>query len=395
MLNEKNIVLGVTGCIAAYKACEIVSRLKKAGANVDVIMTAHATEFVQPLTFETLSGNRVVCDMFDRNFKYDVGHVSLAQKADLFLIAPATANVIAKVAHGIADDMLTTTFLACKSKKLICPAMNTAMLDAEVTESNIAALKARGVCFMETGCGLLACGDTGRGRLQEPEIIVAEVEKLLCGKRDLEGKRVLITAGATEEPVDGVRFLTNRSSGKTGVALAVAAAERGAEVTLCAGRISVPVPSCVKETVRAYTTADMYEVVLARSKDADIIIMSAAPADYRPREVFSGKLKAEKLTLELVKNPDIAAAVGAAKKPGQRLVIFAAETSDTEVNAAKKLMKKNADMVVANDVTAKGAGFDVDTNIASLLFKNGTVIRLDLMQKSALAHVILDKAVDL
>jgi phosphopantothenoylcysteine decarboxylase/phosphopantothenate--cysteine ligase len=248
---------------------------------------------------------------------------------------------------------------------------------------------------LESGCGELACGDVGRGRLPEPSEIADEVVRLLTLKRDLSGKRVLITAGATEEPVDGVRFLTNRSSGKMGSALAAAAIERGAEVAFCAGRMTVEPPPGLKNIVRAYTTADLYDAVLPLSKEADLIIMAAAPADYRPREVYSGKLKAENTIIEFVKNPDIAAAVGAAKKPFQRLIIFSAETGNTEANAAEKLKKKNADMAVANDVTADGAGFDADTNIISILYKDGSSESFGLMKKTELAHIILDKAVKL
>lgn len=389
MLRGKNIVVGVTGCIAAYKTCDIVSRLKKLGANVDVIMTAHATEFVQPLSFETLSGRRVISDMFSRDFEWEVEHVSLAKKADLFLVAPATANSVAKFANGIADDMLSTTWLACKAHKVVCPAMNTNMLEDEQTQKNISLLASRGVHVVESISGRLACGDTGRGKMAEPADIVAEVEKILTPKPDFCGKTVLVTAGATAEPIDAVRFVTNRSSGKMGVALACAAADRGADVIFVGGKMSVALPTCTKENLSVSTTQEMRDAVVSRLPEADVIIMAAAPADYRVDEVSSQKIKSADLTLHFVKNPDIAAEVGKCK--GDKiLVIFCAETENLLENARKKLASKNADMVVANDVTKKGAGFDVDTNIVSIA-TNDSVESFDILSKSDLAHVILDK----
>ena len=389
MLYGKNVVLGVSGGIAAYKSCELVSRLKKLGANVDVIMTANAEEFVRPLTFETLSDNKVVRGTFDEREEHDVAHVSLAKKADVFVVAPATANVIAKFAGGIADDMLSTTWLACKAPKIVAPAMNTAMYDDPATQANLAVLKERGVHIAEPSVGRLACGDVGRGKMAEPSAVAELIVELLCPVRDLEGKTVLVTAGATEEYIDGVRVITNHSSGKMGCALAEAAAERGAKVILVHGKMSVPLPSGIAKDVRVVSTEEMLDAVLAETPAADIIVMAAAPADYKLKKPFENKVKSATLTLDLVKNPDIAAAVGKIKGD-RKLVIFSAETEELVANAKKKLASKNADIAVANDVTQKGAGFYVDTNIASLVGKNGDVKECGLMTKRELADVIID-----
>lgn len=388
MLYGKNAVLGVTGCIAAYKACDLVSRLVKLGMGVDVIMTKSAAEFVGPLSFETLSGRRTVVDMFDRNFVYEAEHVSLAKKADVFIVAPATANSIAKFAHGIADDMLSTTFLASKAPKVVCPAMNTGMLDNENTVENIEKLISRGVHIIEPGCGRLACGDIGRGRMAEPADIAAFIEKLLMPDNDFAGKTVLVTAGPTEEPIDGVRYLTNRSSGKMGVAIAEAAAERGAKVIFVHGKLSVSVPKSAAASIAVSTTAEMKEAVLANVAEADCIIMAAAPADYRSESFSKAKLKDEKITLSFLKNDDIAKAVGKIKGD-RKLVIFSAETENLRDNAVKKMISKNADMVVANDVTKEGAGFNLDTNIASLISRDRNE-DLPIMKKTELADIILD-----
>ena len=389
MLYGKHVVLGVSGGIAAYKSCELVSRLKKLGADVHVIMTRNAEEFVAPLSFETLSDNKVVRGMFEEREEHDVRHVALAKLADVFVVAPATANVIAKFARGIADDMLSTTWLASDAPKLVAPAMNTAMYDDEATQDNIALLKERGVMFVEPGVGRLACGDTGRGKMAEPADIAERIREILRPVRDFEGKRVLVTSGATEEYIDGVRVITNHSSGKMGCALAEAAAERGAEVVLVHGRMSVPVPEGVAKAVRVHTTLEMMDAVLAETEAADVIVMAAAPADYRPKETFTSKLKSETLTMEFVKNPDIAKAVGE-KKGGRKLVVFSAETDGLIANAKKKVASKNADLAVANDVTKEGAGFYCDTNIASLVGRNGEVRECGLMTKRELADVILD-----
>lgn len=391
MLKGKTVVLGVAGGIAAYKSCEVASRLKKLGANVIVLMTKHATEFVTPLTFETLTGNRAIYDMFDRNFVFSTEHVSVAKAADVFVIAPATANVIAKLAGGIADDMLTTTALATKAPMVICPAMNTAMLENAETESNLRHLEEKGFHLLYGEAGRLACGDVGKGRMAEPEVISDYVENLLQPTRDYKGKKVLVTVGGTQEPIDEVRCITNRSSGKMGMAIARAAAERGAEVVVVKGNVTVPVPDCVSEIVEVITTDDMYQAVKAKVSECDVFVMAAAPADYKMSEKISGKLKADEITLRLVKNPDIAKMVGEAKTAVQKLVVFSAETENLIQNATEKLKKKHADLVVANDVTAKGAGFGTDTNVVSIISADGKRFDSEIMEKSKIADIILDK----
>ena len=393
MLSGKNIVLGVTGGIACYKACDIVSRLVKLGACVDVIMTKNATEFVSPKTFESLSHRQVVVDTFQKIEKFEIEHISLAQKADLFLIAPATYNIIGKIANGIADDMLTTTIAAAKRAiKVICPAMNTNMYTNEICISNLKKLKELGFVQVQPISGRLACGDKGVGKLQEPDVIVKKVCELLCGKQDLAGKKVLITCGGTEEAIDAVRVITNHSSGKMGIAICKECKKRGAQVTLVAGKVSVKIPELDKVVVVS-TTMQMYDAVLDNSKVADYVIMAAAPSDYRPKQVASNKIKSENLVLELVKNPDIAAAVGK-NKMDTKLVIFSAETENLIENAKGKLAKKNADMVVANDVTKEGAGFNVDSNIVTIITKN-SVKDFDKMSKDDVAKIIVDNMLDL
>ncbi|MBE5733069.1 MAG: bifunctional phosphopantothenoylcysteine decarboxylase/phosphopantothenate--cysteine ligase CoaBC [Clostridiales bacterium] len=386
-LKGKNVVIGVTGGIAVYKMCEVVSSLRKRGADVFVVMTKNATEFVSPLTFETLSNNRVVTDMFDRDREWEVEHISLAKKADIFVVAPATANFVGKFASGIADDFLTTTVMATKAPILLAPAMNTGMMTSPAYEKNESELKARGVNFIYGDSGFLACGDTGKGRLADPKSIVEAIEEILFPVRDLEGKTVMVTAGATREPVDPVRFITNRSSGKMGIAIANSALKRGANVLLIKGFTTVN-PDEGVEVINVETTAQMYDAVMNNLDKADIIIKSAAPADYRVKTADQ-KIKSETLTLEFIKNPDIAQAVGKVKG-NKKLVVFSAETENLFENATKKLIKKNADMVVANDVTKQGAGFDVDTNIASFITKDG-VDELPIMTKTELADKILDK----
>lgn len=393
MLSGKNIVLGVTGGIACYKACDIVSRLVKLGACVDVIMTKNATEFVSPKTFESLSHRQVVVDMFQKIEKFEIEHISLAQKADLFLIAPATYNVIGKIANGIADDMLTTTIAAAKRAiKVVCPAMNTNMYTNEVCINNLKKLDELGFVQVQPISGRLACGDVGVGKMQEPEDIVKKVCELLCGKQDLAGKKVLITCGGTEEAIDAVRVITNHSSGKMGIALCKECKKRGAQVTLVAGKVSVKIPELDK-VVGVSTTMQMYDAVLDNAQVADYVIMAAAPSDYRPKQAASNKIKSENLVLELVKNPDIAAAVGKNKKD-TKLVIFSAETENLIENAKGKLAKKNADMVVANDVTKEGAGFNVDSNIVTIITKN-SVKDFDKMSKDDVAKIIVDNMLDL
>jgi len=395
-LNGKTVVLGVTGGIAAYKSCEIVSRLRKAGVKVHVIMTKNACEFVTPLTFETLSNHPCVTDTFARPERWEVEHVALAKAADLFVIAPATANIMAKMAHGIADDMLSTTVLATRAPVLIAPAMNTGMWENPATQENLQVLKARGVHFIGPEGGFLACGDSGAGRMSEPADIVEEIGRLLSQKQDMAGLRVLVTAGPTREALDPVRFVTNRSSGRMGYALAENAQKRGAQVTLVSGPVSIAAPAGVK-VVPVQSTEDLYNAMMELSPLQDIIVQSAAPADYKAETVANQKMKKqgdEKLVLTLVPTQDVAKAVGENKKAGQTLIGFAAETENLHENAEKKLSRKNLDMIVANDVTRPGAGFDVDTNIASILTEDG-VEELPLMKKTELAQVIFDRAMKL
>lgn len=391
MLSNFNVLLGVSGGIACYKSCDIVSRLKKLGAGVDVIMTSHATEFVSPLSFETLSARRVVVDMFDTDRHWEVEHISLAKKADICVVAPATANVIAKLADGIADDMLTTTCLALKCPIVIAPAMNTNMYDSPTVRDNLKKLRRRGVIIVDPVEGRLACGDSGKGKMAEPADIVNEVIYRLLPKRDYEGKKVLVTAGATRENIDGVRFITNRSSGKMGIEIAKEVVKRGGEVVLVKGLVQVEVPKYITNVISVESTAQMYDAVMANYSDCDMIIKAAAPSDYRPAAEIRQKLKGDEITLHLVKNPDIAKAVGQVKEH-RKLIIFSAETQNLFTYAKDKLADKNADMVVANDVTEKGAGFDVDTNVVTLIKRNGMRKCYPVLSKSKVAGIILDEA---
>ena len=395
-LQGKEIVIGITGGIAAYKSAEIVSRLRRLGANVHVIMTRNATEFITPLTFQTLSANQVVTDTFQAPEYWQVEHVALAKLADLFLVAPATANILAKMACGIADDMLSTTLLATKASIFAAPAMNTGMWTAEATQQNVAILKARGVHMIGPDSGRLACGDDGAGRMSEPADIVKEIVLFFDKAEDMKGMKVLVTAGATRERLDPVRFMTNDSSGKMGIAIAEAALRRGAEVTLVHGAVTKAIPGGIR-TVPVESTQDLYDAMIREAPEQDVVIQAAAPADYRFRDRQNSKMKktAEKeITLVLTENPDVAAAVGERKKPGQTLVGFAAETDDLEANAEKKLKKKHLDLIVANDVTKAGAGFNTETNIATLIWENGREEQ-PLQQKSELAEKILDKVMEL
>ena len=393
MLDGKCVVLGVTGGIAAYKACEIVSRLKKLHADVRVVLTEHACRFVQPLTFETLSGNQVAVSAFEHSF--EIEHISLAKAADILLIAPATANIIGKMAHGIADDLLSTTAMAVTCPTLIAPAMNCAMYKSAALQENLDTLRSRGVLTVGPESGHLACGDDDIGRMSEPEAIVSRVCEILRARDDLSGKHVLVTAGPTREMVDPVRFLSNRSSGKMGYAIAEAAARRGARVTLVSGPVSLEKPKGV-ETVSILSTLDLYKEVTGRAPSADVVIQAAAPADFRPLEMAQHKIKktGEGMTLQLAPNPDIAAQLGRDKHEGQVLVAFAAETDDLIANARKKLDKKNADMVVANDVTQPGAGFAGDTNRVTLVTRMDARA-LPLMSKHDVADAILDRVLEL
>jgi len=395
-LTGREIVLGVTGGIAAYKSAEIVSRLRKLGANVHVIMTKNATQFITPLTMETMSNNPVVVDTFDRPATWEVEHIALAKRAEVFVIAPATANIMAKMACGIADDMLSTTVLATKAPVLLAPAMNVGMWTAQVTQENAATLKKRGVQFVGPDAGFQACGDIGSGRMSEPVDIVEAICAILNPKLDMEGLRVMVTAGGTRERLDPVRYLGNDSSGKMGFAIAAAAKARGAEVTLVCGHTTAQQPEGIP-AVRVESTCNLYDAVTSRAPEMDVIIQAAAPADYRFANPSNQKMKKEAgkpLIFELVENPDIAAAVGAAKKPGQTLVGFAAETENLLDNARRKLDKKNLDMIVANDVSKPGAGFNVDTNIATLITRDG-LTDCPLQSKAELAETILDKVMEL
>ncbi len=392
-LEGKCVVLGVTGGIAAYKACELTSRLRKAGAEVFVIMTKNACQFVAPLTFETLSNHPVTTDTFARPETWEVEHIALAKRADVFVIAPATANILAKMACGIADDMLSTTVLATKAPILAAPAMNTGMWENVATRQNAETLKARGVHFVGPEGGFLACGDTGAGRMSEPGDIFAAIEKILCPRRDLEHVRVLVTAGPTREKLDPVRYITNRSSGKMGYAIAEAARDRGARVTLISGPVNLPKPQGI-DCVKVNSTQDLYNEMMARCQEHDLVIQAAAPADFTPEKVSEQKIKKQgdgKLTLILTQTPDIAKAVGKKKRPGQVLVGFAAETENVTENAESKLANKNLDMIAANDVTAAGAGFDVDTNVVTFITKEKTET-LPCMPKRQVADELLDRA---
>lgn len=390
---KKTVLLGVTGCIAAYKSCEIVSSLYKLGYDVKVIMTQNATEFVSPLTFETLSRNKVSVSTFEKNREFDVEHISYAKLADVFVVVPATANVIAKIAEGIADDMLSTTIMATKSPKIICPAMNTAMYENPIFQQNLHKLKDLGYIIVEPDTGLLACGDVGKGKLANPKEIVSVVDRILTPNPDYRGKTLIVTAGATEEPIDSVRFISNHSSGKMGIAIANAALDRGAKVILIHGRVSEKLPSS-STNIYAKTTEDMYNKVIEFLPAADIIVKAAAPSDYKVKNYSKEKIKTESLSLELEKNVDIASEVGKIKGD-KKLIIFAAETSDLLKYANLKLKEKNANLVVANDVLKSGAGFNVDTNIVTLIKPSGEIIPLQKMLKSELADVLLDNILSL
>ena len=394
MLSGKCVVVGVTGGIAAYKTCEVVSRLKKLHADVRVIMTKNATEFVSPLTFQSLSHNPVSVDTFANIQTWEIEHIALAQRADVFVIAPATANIIGKLACGIADDMLSTTVMATHAPVLIAPAMNTAMLENAATQQNMRTLSERGMRFIAPGTGMLACGTSGAGRMSEPSQIVDEIVRTLRPREDFAGLSVVVTAGPTAEPLDPVRYITNRSSGKMGYAIAEAAHARGAHVTLISGPTAIQPPKGV-EFVRIGTTQELYDAVLGHA-DADVVIQAAAPADYRAREISPTKIKrtGDSLMIELVPNPDIAAALGARKHPGQTLVGFAAETNNVIENAQGKLKRKSLDLIVANDVTRAGAGFDVDTNIVTLIDSEG-MKELPMMTKREVADGILDRVAEL
>lgn len=397
MLKGKKIVLGVTGGIAVYKAVDLVSRLRKQGAEVRVVMTEHAQKFVTPLTFKEISGNKVATSMWESNQEFNVEHIALANWADVFLVAPATANILAKMACGIADDLLSTTLLAAQAPIIVCPAMNTGMYENPITQDNIKKLADFGVTVMPPAVGVLACGTSGAGRFPEPQQIVEFVSAFFAKREgDLRGLKVLVTAAGTREPIDPVRFVGNRSSGKMGYAVAQMAAERGAEVLLISGPSALSIPANVK-AVKVETTNEMLEACLKAYDEVDIVIKAAAVADYRPRDVADQKIKKktdDALTVVMDKNPDILKTLGS-KKTHQVLIGFAAETQNLLANASEKIIKKNLDMIVANDVTAAGAGFNTDTNIVKLLYPSGEVLALEQMPKVAVANVILDQALKL
>ena len=395
MLAGKTVILGVTGSIAAYKAADLASRLVKQHAQVHVIMTRNAAEFITPVTFETLTGNKCLTDTFDRNFSFEVEHISLAKKADIALVAPATANVIAKMAHGLADDMLTTTLLACTCPVLIAPAMNTRMYENPITQDNLAFLEGYGFGIIEPETGHLACGDTGKGKFPDTDVILEYVLSKIAFEKDLEGKKILITAGPTMEAIDPVRYITNHSSGKMGYAIARMAMLRGAEVTLVSGKTSLA-PPLFTEFVQVTDAAEMFDEVTMRAAGQDIIIKAAAVADYRPAYRADEKIKKSdrEMFIELERTDDILQYLGDHKGRGQILCGFAMETSDLEDKARAKLERKNLDLIAGNNVKVAGAGFGTDTNVVTLITRDGT-LQLPLMSKEEVAMKLLDTLLDL
>ena len=391
MLEGKTVLLGVTGSIAAYKIASLASALKKRHADVHVLMTENATNFINPITFETLTGNKCLVDTFDRNFQFQVEHVSIAKKADVVMIAPASANVIGKLAHGIADDMLTTTIMACKCKKFISPAMNTNMFKNPVVQDNLKILEHYGYEVIAPANGYLACGDTGAGKMPEPETLLAYIEREIACEKDLKGKKILVTAGPTQEAIDPVRYITNHSSGKMGYAIAKTAMLRGADVTLVSGRTAIEPPMFVN-LVPVVTAKDMYEAVTSISNEQDIIIKAAAVADYRPAKVSDEKVKKREgqMSIELERTDDILKYLGEHKPTGQFLCGFSMETQNVIENSRAKLVKKNLDMVAANNVKVEGAGFQGDTNVLTLITREEE-ISLPLMTKEGAAGRLLDK----
>ena len=395
MLKGKTVLLGVTGSIAAYKIASLASALKKLHADVHVLMTQNATNFINPITFESLTGNKCLVDTFDRNFQFQVEHVSIAKKADVVMIAPASANVIGKLAHGIADDMLTTTVMACKCKKYISPAMNTNMFENPIVQDNLKTLEHYGYEVIQPASGYLACGDTGAGKMPEPETLLAYIEKEIAREKDLQGKKILVTAGPTQEAIDPVRYITNHSSGKMGYAIAKAAMLRGAEVTLVSGRTAIEAPFFVN-VVPIVTAKDMFEAVTGISNEQDIIIKAAAVADYRPAVVSSEKVKKKEgqMSIELERTDDILKYLGENKREGQFLCGFSMETQNMISNSRAKLEKKNLDMVAANNVKEAGAGFQGDTNVLTLITQKEET-SLPLMSKEDAANKLLDKILEL
>ena len=395
ILKNKTVLLGVTGGIAAYKSASLASLLVKAGADVHVIMTEHATNFINPITFETLTNHKCVTDTFDRNFEFHVEHVALAQKADVIMVAPATANVIAKLAHGLADDMLTTTILASKAPKIIAPAMNTGMYENPVTQDNLETLRKYGMEVITPASGRLACGDTGAGKMPEPENLFEHIVRACAFEKDMKGLKVLVTAGPTQEAIDPVRYITNHSSGKMGYSIAKACMLRGADVTLVTGKTSIK-PPMFTNVVPVVSAKDMYEAVTSRRDEMDIIIKSAAVADYRPMNVATEKVKKKDgdMAIPLERTDDILKHLGENKKDGQFLCGFSMETENMLENSQNKLVKKNLDMIVANNLKVEGAGFQGDTNIVTLITAD-SVKELPLMNKEEVAFKLLDEILKL
>ena len=395
MLKGKTVLLGITGSIAAYKIAYLASALHKLHADVHVLMTENATNFINPITFETLTGNKCLVDTFDRNFQFQVEHVSIAKKADVVMIAPASANVIGKIANGLADDMLTTTVMACRCQKIFAPAMNTAMYENPIVQDNIAKLRHYGYEVITPASGYLACGDTGAGKMPEPETLLEYILREAAFDKDLSGKKILVTAGPTQEAIDPVRCLTNHSSGKMGYAIAKMAMLRGAEVTLVSGPTAIEPPLFVK-VVPVTTARDMFEAVTAVSDRQDIIIKAAAVADYRPKQVSEDKVKKkdDQVSIELERTDDILKYLGQHKRDGQFLCGFSMETKDMIGNSRAKLEKKNLDMVAANNLKVEGAGFQGDTNVLTLITQDEEV-SLPLMSKEDAALNILDKIISL
>ena len=391
MLKGKMVILGVTGSIAAYKMANVASMLKKLHCDVQVIMTRNATNFITPVTFETLTGNKCLIDTFDRNFQYNVEHVALAKRADLLMIAPASANVIGKLAHGIADDMLTTTALACRCPKIVAPAMNTSMYENPIVQDNRKTLQRYGFEIVEAENGHLACGDSGAGKLPEEKLLVAHILRVIARDKDLAGRKVLITAGATMEPIDPVRYITNHSTGKMGFALARACMLRGADVTVVKGHTEAEVPDFV-EILPVGSAAEMFEAVKSRFAESDIVIMAAAVADYRPSQFSEEKVKKseEAMAIPLSRTQDILQYLGEHKREDQFLCGFYMETQHMLENSRKKMVKKNLDMIVANNLKTKGAGFGTDTNVITILTKEKEQA-FDIMSKDAAADCILDE----
>lgn len=395
MLKGKTVLLGVTGSIAAYKIANLASMLVKLHCNVHVIMTQNATNFIHPITFETLTNNRCIVDTFDRNFQYNVEHVALAKQADVVMIAPASANVIAKLAHGLADDMLTTTVLACTCKKIVSPAMNTQMYNNQITQDNIQKLRDYDFEVIDPACGFLACRDTGAGKMPEPEVLLDYILKEIAFEKDMAGLNVLVTAGPTQESIDPVRYITNHSTGKMGYAIANCAMLRGANVTLVTGPTNIKKPPFVN-VVEIKSAQDMFDAVTSRANEQDIIIKAAAVADYRPANVSSEKVKKsdDELAIELERTQDILKHLGENKKKHQFLCGFSMETQNMLENSRAKLTKKNLDMIVANNLKVSGAGFGTDTNIVTLITKEKE-IELTIMSKDDVAKCILDEILGL